>query len=88
MSSPATFIINTEACDGANQPWLERNMDTIRAMAGGGRVTVTCSGEEIAVAVREAVAARHAMVVGAGGDGTLNAIASHLVGTDVAFGVL
>lgn len=88
MSSATAFIINTSACNGANEPWLERNMDAIRAIAGGGKVIVTRSGEEIAAAVRQAIATRCTAVVGAGGDGTLNAIASHLVGTGVAFGIL
>lgn len=88
MNSATTFIINTNACNGANEPWLERNRDAIRAIAGRGKVIMTRSGEEIAAAVRQATTARCAAVVGAGGDGTLNAIASHLIGTDVAFGVL
>lgn len=88
MSSATTFIINTGACSGANQPWLEGNMDAIRAIAGRGKVIVTSGGEEIEAAARQAVAAQCTAVVGAGGDGTLNAIASHLIGTAVVFGVL
>lgn len=88
MSSPTTFIINTGACNGANQPWLERNMNAIRAMTKGGKVIVIRSGAEIEAATHQAITARSATIVAAGGDGTLNAIASRLIGTDVAFGVL
>jgi diacylglycerol kinase family enzyme len=45
-------------------------------------------GVNLAEKAREAVAAGHDLVVAGGGDGTLSATASGLVGTDVAFGVL
>ncbi|MBC8165748.1 MAG: hypothetical protein H7Y20_07740 [Bryobacteraceae bacterium] len=45
-------------------------------------------GVNLAEKSREAVAAGHSIVVAGGGDGTLSATASGLVGTDVAFGVL
>jgi diacylglycerol kinase family enzyme len=45
-------------------------------------------GVNLAEKAREAVAAGNDIVVAGGGDGTLSATASGLVGTDVAFGVL
>jgi diacylglycerol kinase family enzyme len=45
-------------------------------------------GVNLAEKAREAVAAGYELVVAGGGDGTLSATASGLVGTDVAFGVL
>jgi diacylglycerol kinase family enzyme len=45
-------------------------------------------GANLAQMSREAVAAGSEIVVAGGGDGTLSAVASGLVGTDVAFGVL
>ena len=51
-------------------------------------ITLAQSGEEMIAAARAAVAAGERLVVAGGGDGTINAVASALVGTGVAFGVL
>ncbi len=52
------------------------------------RVTLASSGDEMTACARAALEARVAIVVAAGGDGTINAVASVLVDTNVAFGVL
>jgi diacylglycerol kinase family enzyme len=51
-------------------------------------ITLAQSGEEMIAAARAAVQRGAPLVVAGGGDGTINAVASVLVGTDTAFGVL
>ena len=52
------------------------------------RVTLAAGGAEMMQAARDALAASMPIVVAGGGDGTINAVASVMVGTGVAFGVL
>ncbi|SHH07899.1 Diacylglycerol kinase family enzyme [Massilia sp. CF038] len=52
------------------------------------RVTLAGSGEEMIAAAKAALAEGLLIVVAGGGDGTINAVASVLAGTDTAFGVL
>lgn len=52
------------------------------------RVTLAGSGAEMTAAAQAALDAGMPIVVAGGGDGTINAVASVLVGTGVAFGVL
>lgn len=51
-------------------------------------VKLARSGEELVALAREAMRARPPLLVGAGGDGTLSAIAETVRGTETAFGVL
>lgn len=52
------------------------------------RVTLASSGDEIVAAAKAAVADGLAIVVAGGGDGTINAVASVIADSGVAFGVL
>src|SRR5215813_5266079 len=49
---------------------------------------IVAHGPDVALAAERAVRGGSAVVVGVGGDGTMNAIAGALVGTDVALGVV
>jgi diacylglycerol kinase family enzyme len=51
-------------------------------------ITLAQSGEEMIAAARAAVQRGAPLVVAGGGDGSINAVASVLVGTDTAYGVL
>ena len=51
-------------------------------------VIVTRSGDELVPLARRAVSEGHTRVAAGGGDGTVNAVASAVVGTDTALGVL
>lgn len=51
-------------------------------------MTLAASGDEMIAAAKAALADGLAIVVAGGGDGTINAVASVLAGTGVAFGVL
>jgi len=52
------------------------------------RVIVTRTGDELVSSARRAVSERNARVAAGGGDGTVNAVASEVVGTDTALGVI
>jgi diacylglycerol kinase family enzyme len=52
------------------------------------RVIVTQTGDELVPLAQRAVSERNSRVAAGGGDGTVNAIAGAVVGTDVALGVL
>ena len=82
------FIVNSTAGACLDGTWLAGHVEEMRGVAGGGKVTLAKEGGEIHAAVDEAIAAKCTRIVAGGGDGTLNAVASHLVGTDIALGVL
>ena len=52
------------------------------------RIAIARSGAEVRTLACRAVRERSQLVVAGGGDGTVNTVASALVGTDVALGVL
>ena len=88
MKRPTAFIFNGHAGGGFDRAWLEANRPAIEAIAAGGPISVAENGEQIQAAVEQALAMQCAAVVAGGGDGTLNAVASKLVGRPIAFGVL
>lgn len=88
MTAPATVIVNSSAGTGCPPDWkqqLERKFDAASLAA---QVRVVKNGTDIALAVTQALQAGAPMVVAGGGDGTVSAVASGLVGTGVALGVL
>lgn len=87
MKGRVAFILNARA-GGDFSAWLEENRPAIDAIANGGPVTLAKDGEEIEAAVQRALEAQCTAIVAGGGDGTLNAVASRLVGSDTLFGVL
>ncbi|MFN2532829.1 MAG: diacylglycerol kinase family protein [Pyrinomonadaceae bacterium] len=78
-------IINSQA-GGA-----EGNSDQLEARLrkyATWRVDVARSGEDLSCVISRAVNGDAKIVIAAGGDGTVNAVASSLVGTDKIFGIL
>jgi YegS/Rv2252/BmrU family lipid kinase len=81
-------ILNASAGSGCTADFANGIADKFRACGLIASVTLTASGSEVIAASKRAVARHVRTVVAGGGDGTLSAVASTLVGTDIALGVL
>jgi diacylglycerol kinase family enzyme len=88
MIRTIAFVFNVHAGGGSGRAWLETNRQAVETVAAGGPVTVVENDAQIQAAVDQALAQQCEAVVACGGDGTLNAVASRLVGLPTAFGVL
>ena len=88
MTRRIAFIINAKAGGGSGRAWLEANRQAVEIIAAGGPITVVENGAQIQAAVDQALTRQCDAVVAGGGDGTLNAVASKLVGLPTGFGVL
>jgi len=87
MTRRVAFILNEKA-GSSDAEAIERHRARIDEIANGGPVFIVRNGDDIRQKVDQAVAAGCEGVVAGGGDGTLNAVASRLVGTSTVFGVL
>jgi len=87
MTRRVAFILNEKA-GSSDADAIERHRARIEEIANGGPVFIVRNGDDIGQKVDQAVAAGCEGVVAGGGDGTLNAVASRLVGTSTVFGVL
>jgi len=85
---PIALILNKGSGSGTAPELGERLAIHFRAAGRQVLLTITESGGEIAAAVDAALAADAAAVVAGGGDGTVSAVASRLVGHDTPLGVL
>lgn len=81
-------IVNAGAGLGYDDAWTASLHDKFAGAGLDARITLADSGERMIEAARAAVADGVDIVAAGGGDGTMNAVASVLVGTPVAFGVL
>ncbi|HUP91302.1 MAG TPA: diacylglycerol kinase family protein [Solimonas sp.] len=88
MSAPVAVIVNASAGAGCTAEWAEKLTGLFRAAGMEVAVTLAADGAQIVEAAKRAVAAGARLVAAGGGDGTINAVASVLVGTEVALGVL
>lgn len=87
MTRRVAFILNEKA-GSSDADAIERHRARIEELANGGPVFIVRAGDDIGQKVDQAVAEGCEGVVAGGGDGTLNAVASRLVGTSTVFGVL
>jgi diacylglycerol kinase family enzyme len=90
MAAPVCVILNPFAGMNAIAPedLLQRLADLFKAQGMSPRIAIARSGAEVSTLVCRAVRERSRLVVAGGGDGTINTVASALVGTDVTLGVL
>lgn len=88
MPQPIDVIINARS--GASDQEAARRLlaDVFAANGVEARISLAKSGEEVVKLARRAVSGDAQAVVVGGGDGTINAVASLLVGTTKALGVL
>jgi YegS/Rv2252/BmrU family lipid kinase len=81
-------IINAASGCGHTAEWADALVTKFRAHGLQAQITLANGGGEIARTVRNAIAAGAPTIVAGGGDGTINKVASLLVGTDINLGVL
>ena len=88
MASPIFVIVNATAGGGSQTAWADNLSEKFRTHGLEVNIMLARDGAELIDMAQRAVGERPQIVVAGGGDGTLNAVASVLVGTDIAFGVL
>ena len=84
----AIVILNASAGGGCNAEFADNLAGKFQDAGLHVRVTLAASGDELVQTAERAVGEGYKTIVAGGGDGTLNAVASALVGSDVAFGIL
>lgn len=88
MPSHVTAILNFSAGPVQNEQ-IQRRVTTVLQSRGlDWNVLSAHTGPEVSALARQTAAGESAIVVAGGGDGTLSAVASALVGTDKILGVL
>jgi diacylglycerol kinase family enzyme len=81
-------ILNGGAGNGHDQDTARSLEEKFRQAGLDPVITLARDGKEMLQAARDALDAGATLVVGGGGDGTINAVASVLAGTGVRYGVL
>jgi diacylglycerol kinase family enzyme len=85
---PVSVIVNTGSGAGSDAERLRQLERSLHAAGLSFRLVAVSDGEQIVQAARTAVKSGSRVVVAAGGDGTVSAVASQLADTDVVMGVL
>ena len=88
MPTPIAVIINASAGAGYTPDWVNKLTEIFSAGGLDVHVTLARDGTEIIAAAKHAIGEKPATIIAGGGDGTINAVASALIGTDIALGVL
>ncbi len=90
MPSPRRLIaiINSAAGGDGKDSIGKRLSEVFLANQIESRIVLVGDGAEITSKTREAVREKPDIIVAGGGDGTINAVASELVGTQIALGVM
>ena len=88
MLISVAVIINASAGCGYGADWIDQLHGKFKALDLNPSITLAGSGTEMIVAAKQAVEQGVGLVVAGGGDGTVNAVASVLVDSATAFGVL
>jgi diacylglycerol kinase family enzyme len=88
MPTPIVVIINADAGAGYGVQWSDDLAAKFRSFDFEPSIVLAGSSAALLDAATQARQQEVAIVVAGGGDGTINAVASRLVGSDVALGVL
>jgi diacylglycerol kinase family enzyme len=86
--SCVTFILNSAAGLARKLEVCQGLVDLFSDNPFRARVMVAASGAEIPMLVQQAIAEKSDAIVAGGGDGTVSAVASALVGTNIPLGIL
>ena len=88
MSHTIQIIANGGAREMIDAETREHFQKLVQKLLPGADVHVTSKGEDVCALVRDAVRRGATVVAAGGGDGTVNAVASVLVGTTTTLGVI
>jgi diacylglycerol kinase family enzyme len=88
MATRIAVIINASSGSGYTAEWTSSLSEKFLSQGMRAHLTLAQSGDEILEAARSAVSEGFEVVAAGGGDGTINAVASVLTGTDIALGIL
>lgn len=88
MPSHAAVIINATSGAGDKEEVRARIMDFFKSRDMNARILFARDGAEIETLARRAVEEDCCPIIAGGGDGTINAVATHVVGTQRTLGVL
>jgi diacylglycerol kinase (ATP) len=81
------IVVMNRSAGGPDDP-AERIVELFRSHGDEPRIFHADASHDIATVAREAAQTGEPIVVGAGGDGTISAVAAALAGTDKVLGVL
>lgn len=88
MPAPIPVILNANAGLGHPRDEIEKLSELFRAAGAQAKVHPARNGDDLVELARRLARDKPPVIVAGGGDGTINAVASALVGTDIALGVL
>ncbi len=81
-------IINAHSGISDKDEARRRLMEIFKASGVDSEVSLATSGAEVASLAKEAAQGNWTLIMAGGGDGTINTVASHVIGTDKILGVL
>ena len=88
MPNKIAVIVNASAGSGCTSGWAEQLTGKFRATGLEVKVTLARSGAQMIETAQRAVTQGATIIVAGGGDGTVNAVASVVTGTETVLGVL
>lgn len=88
MPTPIAVIINASAGAGYTTDWVNNLTEIFQRGGLDVQITLARDGAEIIAAAKRAIGEKPATIIAGGGDGTINAVASALIGTNIVLGIL
>lgn len=84
----AAVIVNAAAGQGCSPEWVTDLQNQFSTYGIKAKITLAKDGDDILSAARSAINEGIPLLIAGGGDGTVNAVASHVANTDFVLGVL